>query len=91
MTALTMRDEKQIEIIERVFRGELTVLGAALILGISERQCLSHQTTGSSAKTQGGNLTEPRATLQAQDEGDNGKAIGRSVYEGQQRYRAGDL
>ena len=39
MTTLTMQDEKRIEIIERVFRGELTVLGAAMILGISERQC----------------------------------------------------
>jgi len=39
MTTLTMQDEKRIEIIERVFRGELTVLRAAMILGISERQC----------------------------------------------------
>lgn len=38
MTTLTMQDEKRIEIIERVFRGELAVLGAAVILGISERQ-----------------------------------------------------
>jgi DNA-directed RNA polymerase specialized sigma subunit len=37
MTTLTMRDEKRIEIIQRVFRGELTVLRAAVILGISER------------------------------------------------------
>jgi len=39
MTTLTMQDEKRIEIIKRVFRGELTVLGAAVILGLSERQC----------------------------------------------------
>lgn len=39
MTTLTMRDEKRIEIIQRVFRGELTVIKAAVILGISERQC----------------------------------------------------
>src|SRR5215472_10606055 len=39
MTTLTMRDEKRIEMIQRVFRGELTVLRAAVILGISERQC----------------------------------------------------
>src|ERR1051325_1516428 len=39
MTPLTMQDEKRIEIIQRVFRGELTVLRAAVILGISERQC----------------------------------------------------
>src|ERR1043166_6290075 len=39
MTTLTMQDEKRIEIIQRVFRGELTVLRAAVFLGISERQC----------------------------------------------------
>ena len=39
MTTLTMQDEKRIEIIQRVFRRELTVLKAAVILGISERQC----------------------------------------------------
>jgi hypothetical protein len=37
MTTLMMQDEKRIEIIQRVFRGELTVLGAALMLAISER------------------------------------------------------
>jgi len=39
MRTLTMQDEKRIEIIQRVFRGELTVLRAAVILGLSERQC----------------------------------------------------
>jgi transposase len=39
MTTLTMQDEKRLEIIQRVFRDELTVLEAALILGVSERQC----------------------------------------------------
>ena len=39
MTTLTMQDEKRLEIIQRVFRGELTVLRAAVILGLSERQC----------------------------------------------------
>ena len=39
MTTLTTRGEKRIEIIERMLRGELTVLRAALILRISERQC----------------------------------------------------
>ena len=38
MTTLTMRDEKRIAIIQRVFRGELTVVSAAALLGISERQ-----------------------------------------------------
>jgi transposase len=39
MTTLTMQDEKRIEMIQRVFRGELTVGSAAVLLGISERQC----------------------------------------------------
>jgi transposase len=39
MTTLTMKDEKRIEVIQRVFRGELTVIEAAMIVGISERQC----------------------------------------------------
>jgi transposase len=33
-----MRDEKRLKIIQRVFRGELTVMQAAVVLGISERQ-----------------------------------------------------
>lgn len=39
MTTLTMRDEKRVEIIERVRRGELTVEQAAMVLKLSERQC----------------------------------------------------
>ncbi len=39
MTTLTMKEEKRLEIIQRVYRGELTVVEAALILGVSERQC----------------------------------------------------
>jgi len=39
MTTLTMQDEKRLEIIQRVFRGELTVVEAALVLGVSDRQC----------------------------------------------------
>lgn len=39
MTTLTMKEEKRLEIIQRVYRGELTVAEAALILGVSERQC----------------------------------------------------
>jgi transposase len=39
MTTLTMQDEKRIEVIQRVFRGELAVGSAAVVLGISERQC----------------------------------------------------
>jgi transposase len=39
MTTLTMKEEKRLEIIQRVYRGELTVGEAALIVGVSERQC----------------------------------------------------
>src|SRR5258708_18923831 len=39
MTTLTMKDEKRLEIIQRVFRGELTMAEGGLVLGVSERQC----------------------------------------------------
>ncbi len=37
MTTLTMKEEKRIAVIQRVFRGELTMVEAALVLGVSER------------------------------------------------------
>jgi transposase len=39
MTTLTMRDEKRLDVIQRVYRSELTVKQAALVMGVSERQC----------------------------------------------------
>ncbi len=39
MTTLTMKDEKRLEVIQRVYRSELTVTQAALVVGLSERQC----------------------------------------------------
>jgi transposase len=39
MTTLTMKEEKRLDVIQRVYRGELTMEQAALVLGISERQC----------------------------------------------------
>ena len=39
MITLTMENEKRLKIIERVYRRELTVVQAALVLGMSERQC----------------------------------------------------
>jgi transposase len=39
MTTLTMRDEKRLDVIQRVYRSELTVGEAALVMGVSERQC----------------------------------------------------
>jgi hypothetical protein len=47
MTTLTMQDEKRIDVIERVFHGELTVSSAAVVLGISERQCVTGSKDGS--------------------------------------------
>src|SRR4029434_3141296 len=40
MTTLTMKEEKRLEIIQRVFRGELTVVEAGVVIGVSERRCL---------------------------------------------------
>ena len=39
MTTLTMQEEKRLQIIERVYRRELTLVQAARIMGVSERQC----------------------------------------------------
>ena len=39
MRTLTMKEEKRLEIIQRVLRGELTMGKASLVLGVSERQC----------------------------------------------------
>ena len=39
MTTLTMKDEKRLDVIQRVYRSELTVKQAALVMGVSERQC----------------------------------------------------
>ena len=36
---LTMQQQKRIEIIERALRNDLTVIEAATVLGVSERQC----------------------------------------------------
>ncbi len=38
MTTLTMKDEKRLDVIQRVYRSELTVGQAAPIVGLSERQ-----------------------------------------------------
>jgi hypothetical protein len=37
MTTLTMKDEKRLDVIQRVYRSELTVGQAAPIMGLSER------------------------------------------------------
>jgi hypothetical protein len=39
MTTLTMKEEKREEALQRVLRGELTVMAAAMVVGASERRC----------------------------------------------------
>jgi phage gp16-like protein len=39
MTTLTMKDEKRLDVIQRVHRRELTVVEAARVMGLSERKC----------------------------------------------------
>ena len=39
MITLTMKDERRLDIIQRMYRSELTVVQAALVMGVSERQC----------------------------------------------------
>jgi predicted DNA-binding transcriptional regulator YafY len=39
MITLTMKDDRRLDIIQRVYRSELTVVQAALVMGVSERQC----------------------------------------------------
>src|SRR5512139_3681255 len=39
MITLTMEEEKRLDVIQRVYRNELTVGQAAVVLGLSERQC----------------------------------------------------
>jgi DNA-directed RNA polymerase specialized sigma subunit len=39
MKTLTMHDKTRLDVIQRVFRSELTVVQAALVMGVSERQC----------------------------------------------------
>jgi transposase len=48
-----MKDEKRLEIIHRVFRSELTVSQAALVMGISERQCYRVKARVNKAGAQG--------------------------------------
>jgi len=53
MTTLTMRDEKRLDVIQRLYRSELTVGQAALVLGLSERQCYRVKARVSKVGTKG--------------------------------------
>jgi hypothetical protein len=39
---LTMKEQKRVEVIQRVFRRELTMAAAAMVLGVCERQSYRH-------------------------------------------------
>jgi predicted DNA-binding transcriptional regulator YafY len=53
MTTLTMKDEKRLDVIQRVYRSELTVAEAALVMGLSERQCYRVKARVNKAGAQG--------------------------------------
>src|SRR5262249_30829482 len=62
MTTLTMKEEKRLEIIQRVFRGELTVVEAGIVIGVSERQCYrikARVTEGGAKRVVHGNRGQP--------------------------------
>jgi hypothetical protein len=52
MTTLTMKEEKGLDVFQRVYPSELTVGQAALIMGVSERQCY-RQSAGKEDWSQG--------------------------------------
>jgi hypothetical protein len=56
-------DEKRLEIIQRVFREELTVVEAAMVLGSQRSALLPSQGSGKRARSEGGGAWESRATL----------------------------
>ena len=41
LIVLTMKEQRRVEVIQRVFRGEMTMAEAALVLGGTERQSFS--------------------------------------------------
>jgi len=41
MRTLTMKEEKRLEVIQIVFRGELTVVEAAMMIGVSSRHVMA--------------------------------------------------
>ena len=51
-------EEKRLEIIQRVFRGELTVVEAGVVIGVSERKALPDQSTGNQARSEGSGAWE---------------------------------
>ena len=53
MTTLTMKDEKRLDVIQRVYRSELKVIEAAQILNISERQFYRVKARVKNAGTEG--------------------------------------
>jgi hypothetical protein len=74
MRTLTMKEEKRLEVMQRVFRGELTMGKASLVLGVSERQCYPDQGTGKETGSEGSSARESGAGVQTQGQGERGQA-----------------
>ena len=53
MITLTMQDEKRLDVIQRVYRSELTMAQAALVMGVSERQWYRVKARGGKAGAKG--------------------------------------
>jgi DNA-directed RNA polymerase specialized sigma subunit len=58
MTILTMKEQKRVEIMQRVFRGELTMVEAGLVIGVSERQCYRIKVRVNKARGEGSGAWE---------------------------------
>ena len=59
MTTLTMKDEKRLDVIQRVYRSELTVVQAALVMGVSERQCYRVKARVGKGRSEGSGSRQP--------------------------------
>src|SRR5437762_283563 len=73
MITLTMNDEKRLEVIQRVFRGELTVVEAALV---SERQCYRVKARVTKVGAKGVVHANRGRPCKHKDQGENGQGGG---------------
>ena len=76
---LTMRQQKRIEIIEKVLRNDLTVVQAAMVLGVSERQCYRVLNNGVTVVADRGSFVARDLTLE-NVQIVNGLQTSRSIY-----------
>src|SRR5262249_60702813 len=85
MTTLTMKEEKRLEVIQRVFRGELTVVEAGEGIGVSERQCYRIKARGTKRGAKGvghGNRGRPCKHKLGEKEGRRGGERAKGKYSG---------